>query len=74
MSEKLQTIIVFFVIMAAVAWSIKQIFFSKKKSCCGSVIGEKKNATTNKCKQCEICKECEMKMDKSKNTNQSTHK
>lgn len=60
MSEDLQTIIVVLIIIAAVAWSIKRIFFTKRKSCCGSVIGGK-NEKNKKCESCEGCEGCEIK-------------
>ncbi len=72
MNENLQTVIVFLVIIAAVAWSIKRIFSTKKKSCCGNVISGNKNTINKKCDLCEVGKECEMKMDETKKTNHDT--
>lgn len=73
MSEDLQTIIVVLIIIAAVAWSIKRIFFTKRKSCCGSVIGGK-NEKNKKCESCEGCEGCEIKSSKPNETNSHTQK
>ena len=73
MSEDLQTIIVVLIIIAAVAWSIKRIFFTKRKSCCGSVIGGKNEKNKN-CDSCEGCEGCEIKSSKPNETNSHTQK
>ncbi len=73
MSEDLQTIIVVLIIIAAVAWSIKRIFITKRKSCCGSVIGGK-NEKNKKCESCEGCEGCEIKSSKTNETSSHTQK
>lgn len=73
MSEDLQTVIVVLIIIAAVAWSIKRIFFTKRKSCCGSVIGGKNEKNKN-CESCEGCEECEIKSSKPNETSSHTQK
>lgn len=73
MSEDLQTIIVVLIIIAAVAWSIKRIFFTKRKSCCGSVIGGKNEKNKN-CDSCEGCEGCKIKSSKPNETSSHTQK
>lgn len=60
MSTTLQTIIVAIIIIAAVGWSIKRIFFTPSCSC-GCEKECKEDSNGSKCEGCPLMNQCNKK-------------
>lgn len=61
-NSTVQTILVAIILLAAIAWSIKRIFFDTKGGCdCGCVDGECSCGIEKNCSGCQLKAQCTKK-------------